>query len=112
MRITEAGVQLFGSGVEVASLNGSRGAQESAAKRFTRLGNVSGQISLVTYYQFFGRRTGWDTAMVTPPMKETDPEDWDFRPVYCVLTKRKANRSLCPETHHLHEEGGVGPWPE
>jgi hypothetical protein len=54
--------------------------------------------SLHRYYDFFGTRNDWDSALVNPPSPEHPMTNKDFRPAYCVLTKRSGTADLCSYT--------------
>jgi hypothetical protein len=102
--LNEGGVDLIGGSVRTGLYNNSD-RQERAAHRFRRIGNVSHQIGLVSYYEIFGD-SKFDSAVVKPPDRDTtDPTNLDgklFRPVYCVLTSRYDKKGhvgpLCSNT--------------
>jgi hypothetical protein len=125
--IMEAGVKLFaGDDVDTPATNEGRSTeldgrgnlQIEAALRFKYFSSFR-KVSVVSYYQVFGR-DAWDTAVLTPPDRagqnpDVDPppesaydptvipNNREFRKVYCVLTKQTTQQnldSLCPAVRH------------
>lgn len=97
---------------EVRSVYGKRDAQASAAKQFLTLGtlrqgNQGNHIDLTNYYEVYGQKDQFDSAVINPPDPPADVNvdgtgnnndlaNKQFRPVYCVLTRQKPyTGSLC-----------------
>jgi hypothetical protein len=87
--LSEQGVVVRRTRTRRTQIHGNRTDQREDAKRIYRLAGNSNQITQVAYYELFGERTAFDSALVEPvtPRGSLDGAT-KFRPAYCVLARR------------------------